>query len=352
MKHLIVLFSSMLWINSFGQIDSLKLDQNLDEVVITINSGPREFYSKSDHFILDMLEDSSGIIVLFKKQNNYSIEKLNWNGIPVVSAHLPFKTTRLTSDCLGNIYMYCKNDFYQRFHFSNDSVVLDETYSAYSYAMEIEPCVANSNSLLLFKSLSDKNQTVVLWKFDFSNDSSQTVYSYSDSLVLLSNQDEQQIIEVENHNNHERMGDIWVHELEALKDKQERAMFFTSIVTQAPYTPIFSHRRMHYFFNFPTDSVLLFDIDFTLITQLISPISRGTKTKGSILMDKTNGQFYYVNSKKMRLERFSIGNNQQMRTYVSKGIQSSRKFIHDNKLFFLGKSARNDSFNKIFREKL
>ncbi|MFK7786592.1 MAG: hypothetical protein AB8B56_15840 [Crocinitomicaceae bacterium] len=336
---------------SFGQVDdSLELNQDLEEVVISISQGQSEFYAKKDHYILDIIEDSSGIILLLKNRGKYFIEKVLWDGQVIISEQLMFKASKLEKDCLNNLYLIMENG-YQRFSIQIGALSFDQYFNTSSYQSEIESCVASSDIKLLFKRFMNYNQSVLLWKFDYADESSEVVYLYEDSVVTKANNDEAQSIKEENYTNHARMKEISIAELKTLQDQLERATFFESTITQAIYTPVFSFKNDHYFFNFKNDSIYAFDDNFELNYQICSPIKSQDKNGLRIIHDSTRGTFYFY-SKKSSLTLFSLKQTKLGRSIESVGIHSSDKFIRNGWLYFLGKSSVGDSYNKLFREKL
>ncbi len=209
-----------------------------------------------------------------------------------------------------------------------------------------------SDERLIFKSWSNFNQEIFLWSFDFKTEKTHEIYTYFDTFGIKDIKAEQRIVTSENYSNHFRMGDIDVPELERLKDQQERHIFLNSILIQEQYAPFFSDSSHHYFFNFLNDSVYVFDNNHMLTSKKKWSFKKSTKVESLILFDSERSQFYWLDSFNSTFIKFKPPNCNELKRTVSKAAKATVKCIRNGKVYFLDKKSQEDSFNKIFVQRL
>jgi hypothetical protein len=347
----ILLLSLLFSLNVSAQIDSALQVQDIEEVIISIDHDPTEFYSKKDTYVLDIEEEKDGLLMLLKIRNDYYVERVSWAGDIIASQKLDFKSSAIEKDCLKNLYLRT-NQGYHRFEFNVGGIVLESTFTEEEYDTEIKPCIGATDSLLVFRSWSNYNQGIHLWTFDFNGEKSQDFYTFLDTMAVKDIQDEKAIITSENYSNHARMGDIWVPELAVLRDKEERGLFFNHILVKEKYAPFFSDSSDYYLFNFLNDTIYTFNGEFELESSTSWSFKKPPRIDKMIVFDQVRGQFYWLDDFNNSFVLFNPEFCRKIRVIASPAVKARIKCIRNGKVYYLAKKSRDSAFNKVFVQSL
>lgn len=346
---LLLIFLSLSYI-TLAQKDSLDTVQKIEEVVVSFENEPSYFFKKKNAYILDFEEDIDGLLILYKQNGGYYLEKVNWEAESIILLELSQKAISLEKDCLAYYYIKTKSKYY-RFEVLKNSFQFDSVFEPMLFENEIKPCIAASDNVLLFNKWGEFYQSVFLWTFDFKTNNTREVYAFSDTMAAKDLREMKAKIQGDSYDNHSRMKDIWISDLYSLREKDQQEIFYRNNLIRPKQGLVFSDSIHHYFFNILNDSIYKINQEFEIKEVYRTPKSDDAINTGDFLFDQANSQFYFVDRSQNNFMKFQLENELQIVRHHPSSCKSRIKCIRNSTIYFVAKETRESNFNVIFKEK-
>ncbi len=341
--------------SSFTQEDTSfqRKIQVIEEV--SVNAQGQNVFDTPNIYLVDFYVGDIGKYLLLKGKGNYFISRLGDDLTPESSILLSFKPQKLIVDCLGKLQIISPDSIYQVDDSSGDVGIYAPNPISF-YHDYFSNCVGETPKNLLYHFYSNSNQTITFNSIDKEKHLQKTFYRAQDTTEVLVANDWKQQIMAEAYDPVSQMGEIGISQLYANRDKFQRLMFYNFIISKPDYNPLFTINNEVFIFDHYADSLVLFDHE-NLTRNNALPISHH-KINGwqkEILFDEVRQTFYtlfqsdgnlYISE--LSAEDFSIVRSHR----VHLNSYPKRMMVYDGFLYYDYKTTLEDSFVKLFRQRL
>ncbi len=339
----------------FGQEDSsfLKNIQYVPEVSVNIKS--QTVFEAPGIYLIDFYVDQDGKFLLLKSKNNYMISKLA-NDLTMESTFLlTFKPLSLIRDCLGKLQVLSEDSIYRVDETSIEIGVYEPNPISF-YFDYLANCEGETKNQLIYKSLSNSNQTVNFIGVDKEDHVPLQFYKTEDTIQILVAKDWQQQIFADSYDFEYQMQEINIMQLYGNRDNFDRVMFFSQVIAKTDYNPLFTVGNEVFIFDHYSNSLVLFD-GKSLKKLETKPIIYH-KIKGwnkQLLYDQVTQIFYttYLLDGNFYIAELSNSNFSILKSVkVQKNAHPKKMMIYGGFLYYDFKSSMEDSFNELYQQRL
>jgi hypothetical protein len=303
-------------------------DKTLNEVLITSKRKKEILFSSLDHYLLDFDISQTAKFLLLSKHKKYSLMSLNVRFESEQLIELNFRPKKLFRDCLGYVHILAVDSIYQiGFGADGGTLQIIESKPINLYVSILQHCVASNSSGSIFR--QHKKGGVEYYIIPSSGGDAIEIHSVIDSM------------------------EYWG--LADLKERDIKVKYFESLRSRPKYNPLFVIADTIYLFNH-LDSILL------KIDNIGNPFF---KQKIDYFLNKNWASEIYVDKKTNRVYSLEIKNGLltfarlstdfkriEKRVKITKHCYMNKIIIFDGFAYYLEKERENDSYNKLFRQKI
>lgn len=346
---LFILFgNNCLW----AQLDSTKV-QEIEEVTISVTLEKEAVYDNFKYFITDFHIDSSGIYLLLNRFNKYVLYTTNHELDVRDSLELPFQARNIFRDCLGHIHILSKDSIYE----ITDIIGLTiyDRGSIENYDNFFKNCVASTDNWIYMLELKNFNQTSIYKQIHRTNHRKVHICTIEDPVLVKSALEEYGLITGQVNFSKAQVEYVDLEEFREIRARDQRAQFFSLIVAQPDFHPLF----------ILNDTVIIFD-HLNGNRMALSPFGY-ILSKTPINYHLNKGWKKEMHLDEARQQLYSVYEEDGVQTFArlsSDGTRITRKvkieghvfpenvIIHDGFIYYLHKEFVNDNLNKLYRQRL
>lgn len=220
-------------------------DYIIDEVEV---SDIRKVYDIPNVYITDYEIRNEHIYFLMYQGNKEFIKLIDISGNEIAALELNIKKPeKLFKDCFGKIHIITPDSIYQLSF--NKELYIRYSTNIGEFNKYLKKCVLYKNHCLFFQELGFHNQFVLFKIFDTHNKKSEILHTIFDTANLYIAESMLNEIQLFERGGLNRMGEIWLPDLAAIRDNEEHKIYLNQVVTMPDYNPLL----------FINDSIFLFD---------------------------------------------------------------------------------------------
>lgn len=355
MKNNYLILLMFITTHLYGQEDSLfsKEPQNIPD--ITVYGVGNVIYENPGIYLLDFHIDECGKYLLLKGKSNYFISKLDDNMEMKSNFLLSFKPEALYRDCMGNLQIVSKDSVYKVDEKSIE-IGIFEPNSMDFFEKYYANCLGQTNEHLIYRFASNSNQVITIKAIDKKEHTQFDFYTMQDSIqVLVANDWEKQII-ADRYDFANQMGEINISQVLDNRQKFQRLMFYNWVVSKMDYNPLFNVDGEIYVFDHYKDSLLRFEAT-DLTKKSSTPISyhKLPSWQKELLYDEATKSFYatFLNNGNLYVSELSQTDFSIIKSVkVTKNTLCKRMMVYDGYLYYDFKDSNDDTFNKLYRQRI
>lgn len=354
MRKLLFTILGLTSLVAFAQNDTVpRKTQTFDDITIRSQKPKEIAFEDEKYYIIDFIINDKGRLLLLKNLRSYFIYSLNDDFSTQHKLRLNFKPTHFFEDCLGNTHVMAKDSMYQLAN-THGNVFVFERNSKKIYDRFLKHCAGKTEESVLLSHLSNYNKTLSYYHVAQPNQERSLLYRIEDSIAVEDIHNERQIIRMEGHDHEHRMQEISLKQLLAMRDKQERKDYFTVVLANPEYHPLFVQSDTTYIFDHLNNQVARFSSNGdTLYAQPIDYHQQASWEK-KIHRDPSRGKFYTVASKNgiHHLQRLSSSFKIERESAITKHTHPKKVMIYNGFAYYTYRPNRDAHLNKLYRQKL
>ncbi len=347
------LLLSLVFFTAYSQdTTSIARDQEVQEV--TIAGRKKEVvFAHSSRYIIDFSVSEAGSFILLNRFRKNYLTTLDEYMEPILTIELEVNPRQLYRDCLGNVHVVSKDSMFQ-IRNTGDSLYICERNSLALYHQFFKNCVGRNSKQVLFKEVKHFGKMVNYFGITRSNQEKTLLYSVSDSAEVADIIREYQLMRAEGYGHNQRMQEISLSQLEAMRDKEERKAFFHHVLSNPKYHPLFVVEDTTYVFDHLTSKVVVMDTAGAVLA--LNPIEyhKARKWQKFITHDPARDHFYtsYGRSASKELARLSEDFKVNRTTKIKEYQVIDKIMVYNGYAYYALRPNYEANLNKLYRQKL
>lgn len=273
----------------FVEIVLAEQSTDLDEVEINADRVKWVYPVKNTH-IIDFEVSAEGLLLLCKEKKKYFLRKVDQNDQTVFEVLIRDHPVLLFTDCMSNHHIVYRDSSYQVVE-KEDSLFLMEGLLWQRVRTSLYPCVLAHEQLLYFRDYAQHNQKANFTTYDTVTNKRAPLYVAEDRRAVRA-LDEYYAEALGFVNGEELIHATDSASLKRARAGYQRIVFYESVLSRAPYVPLFELNDSIFLFDHLNDSLVVFDAKSARVRSLAITHHFHPKWANELIVDQEHGRLF------------------------------------------------------------